>query len=152
MLLWRCILCTMLQYMDQYIEVLFSPNPMKVATLNPIHDRNLNLSQTFLCESSQNQLYALTNGLLQMLLHTLNIVPPPPQPAPLRGKTASIEIHTITQNMLLTQEYVSSYHTELAMISQTWEEERRGEERWYDNWRTAVQKVKELYAWGTWSS
>ena len=48
--------------------------------------------------------------------------------------------------MLLTQEYVSSYHTELAMISQRWEEERRGEERWYHNWRTAGQKVKELYA------
>ena len=54
--------------------------------------------------------------------------------------------HYTEYAMLLTQEYVSSYHAELAVISQRWEEERRGEERWYDNWRTAVQKVKELYA------
>ena len=54
--------------------------------------------------------------------------------------------HYTEHAMLLTQEYVSSYHTELTMINQRWEEERRGEEQWYDNWRTAVQKVKELYA------
>ena len=87
--------------------------------------------------------HALTCGL------RYNIVTPPPQPAALiEAKLPAYRdmYHYTEHAMLPTQEYVSSYHTELAMISQRWEEERRGEERWYDNWRTAVQKVKELYA------
>jgi len=43
------------------------------------------------------------------------------------------------------QEYMSLYNAELAVVSQRGEEERRGEERWFSNWRTAVRKVKELY-------
>ena len=55
-------------------------------------------------------------------------------------------IYTKTPHKMNVFDDVSSYHTELAMINQRWEEERRGEERWYDNWITAVQKVKKLYA------
>ena len=82
-------------------------------------------------------------------VNTFNIVPPPPQPAALieAKLPAYRDTYCYTEHaILLTQEYVSSHHAELAMISQRWEEERRGEERWYDNWRTAVQKVKELFA------
>jgi len=43
------------------------------------------------------------------------------------------------------QEYMSLYNAELAVVSQRGKEERRGEERWFSNWRTAVKKVKELH-------
>ena len=58
--------------------------------------------------------------------------PPPPPP------------HTHTHSHT-PQEYMSLYRAELAGVGQRGEEERRGEERWFSNWRTAVQKVKELY-------
>ena len=75
------------------------------------------------------------------------IVLPPPQPAALiESNCLHKDIYHYTEYVTHTQEYVSSYHAELAVISQRWEQERRGEERWYDNWRTAVRKIKELYA------
>ena len=59
--------------------------------------------------------------------HLLPLPPAPPHPHP----------HP--------QEYMVLYNAELAVVSQRGEEERRGEERWFSNWRTAVKKVKELY-------
>ena len=74
---------------------------------------------------------------------TSSLFPPPPNTH--THPTPTLPTHPHPHPHLHPQEYMVLYNAELAVVSQRGKEERREEERWFSNWRTAVKKVKELY-------